>query len=73
VWLPGQKAYREISSCSNCGDFQSKRMGLRYKGREPTTDGTKPKVLLKLLLIHAMYDNRSDQAMIASVIAFCVR
>src|SRR3546814_3631212 len=26
VWLPGQKAYREISSCSNCGDFQARRM-----------------------------------------------
>ena len=31
VWLPGQKAYREISSCSNCGDFQSRRMNSRYK------------------------------------------
>ncbi len=26
VWLPGQNAYREISSCSNCGDFQARRM-----------------------------------------------
>jgi seryl-tRNA synthetase len=31
VWLPGQKAYREISSCSNCGDFQARRMNARYK------------------------------------------
>ena len=31
VWLPGQKAYREISSCSNCGDFQARRMNSRYK------------------------------------------
>ncbi len=31
VWLPGQKLYREISSCSNCGDFQSRRMKARYK------------------------------------------
>ena len=31
VWLPGQKAYREISSCSNCGDFQARRMDSRYK------------------------------------------
>jgi seryl-tRNA synthetase len=31
VWLPGQQEYREISSCSNCYDFQSKRMGLRYR------------------------------------------
>ena len=31
VWLPGQKAFREISSCSNCGDFQARRMGTRYR------------------------------------------
>lgn len=31
VWLPGQNAYREISSCSNCGDFQARRMNARYK------------------------------------------
>ena len=31
VWLPGEEAYREISSCSNCVDFQSRRMNTRYK------------------------------------------
>jgi len=31
VWLPGQNAYREISSCSNCGDFQGRRMNARYR------------------------------------------
>ncbi|HLY58147.1 MAG TPA: serine--tRNA ligase, partial [Stellaceae bacterium] len=31
VWLPGQGAYREISSCSNCGDFQARRMKARFK------------------------------------------
>lgn len=31
VWLPGQGAYREISSCSNCGDYQARRMNTRYK------------------------------------------
>jgi seryl-tRNA synthetase len=31
VWLPGQKKYREISSISNCGDFQARRMKARYK------------------------------------------
>lgn len=31
VWLPSQNTYREISSCSNCGDFQSRRMNLRFK------------------------------------------
>lgn len=31
VWLPGQNAYREISSCSVCGDFQARRMNTRYR------------------------------------------
>jgi seryl-tRNA synthetase len=34
VWLPGQNAYREISSCSNCGDYQARRMGARYRPKE---------------------------------------
>lgn len=36
VWLPGQNTYREISSCSVCGDFQSRRMNARFK---PSTGG----------------------------------
>ncbi|WP_281679056.1 serine--tRNA ligase [Synergistes jonesii] len=31
VWLPSQRTYREISSCSDCEDFQARRMGLKYK------------------------------------------
>ncbi|MCX7305249.1 MAG: serine--tRNA ligase [Hyphomicrobiales bacterium] len=34
VWLPGQNAYREISSCSVCGDFQARRMDARYRPKE---------------------------------------
>jgi seryl-tRNA synthetase len=34
VWLPGQGAYREISSCSNCGDFQARRMDARFRGKD---------------------------------------
>lgn len=34
VWLPGQEAYREISSCSNCGDFQARRMLSRVRNAE---------------------------------------
>jgi seryl-tRNA synthetase len=41
VWLPGQDAYREISSCSNCTDFQARRGSLRYRP-EP---GAKPRFL----------------------------
>ena len=39
VWMPGQKKYREISSCSNCGDFQSRRLKARYRqsGSKETT------------------------------------
>jgi len=32
VWIPSQNQYREISSCSNCGDFQTRRMQARYRG-----------------------------------------
>ncbi len=35
VWLPSQETYREISSCSNCGDFQARRMQARW--RNPAT------------------------------------
>lgn len=35
VWLPGQNAYREISSCSNFEDFQARRAGIRFKGSDP--------------------------------------
>ncbi len=48
VWLPGQNAYREISSCSNCGEFQARRMykpgrdpseGTRYRGKDGKIKG----------------------------------
>ncbi len=44
VWLPGQGAYREISSCSNCGDFQARRMNARYR-----PDGSKANVFVHTL------------------------
>ncbi len=34
VWLPGQRKYREISSCSVCGDFQARRMNARYRAKD---------------------------------------
>jgi seryl-tRNA synthetase len=34
VWLPGQEAYREISSCSNFADFQARRANIRYRGSD---------------------------------------
>lgn len=44
VWLPGQNAYREISSCSNCEDFQSRRAAIRYR----------PEPQLKPRLVHTL-------------------
>ena len=34
VWMPSQEKYREISSCSWCGDFQARRMQARFKGKD---------------------------------------
>jgi len=39
VWLPGQNRFREISSCSNCGDFQARRMNTRYRGADGKVKG----------------------------------
>jgi seryl-tRNA synthetase len=44
VWLPGQDTYREISSCSNCGDFQARRMNARYR----PTDAKQPRLVHSL-------------------------
>jgi seryl-tRNA synthetase len=37
VWLPGQEVYREISSCSNCKDFQARRANIRCRGKDGKT------------------------------------
>jgi seryl-tRNA synthetase len=39
VWLPGQNMYREISSCSVCGDFQARRMNARFRGTDGKVKG----------------------------------
>jgi seryl-tRNA synthetase len=57
VWLPGQKTYREISSCSVCGDFQARRMNARYR----TKDGKGP------LFVHTL--NGSGTAVGRALIA----
>jgi seryl-tRNA synthetase len=44
VWLPGQNRFREISSCSSCGDFQARRMNARYR---PSAEG-------KLEFVHTL-------------------
>ena len=44
VWLPGQGAYREISSCSTCGDFQARRAQIRFR----PAPGEKPRLAATL-------------------------
>jgi len=46
VWLPSQNTYREISSCSRCGDFQARRMNTRYR---PHATGADPKPALQFV------------------------
>jgi seryl-tRNA synthetase len=55
VWLPGQDTYREISSCSVCGDFQARRMGARYrpKGSGPAAGG-QPKGSRDIRYVHTL-------------------
>jgi seryl-tRNA synthetase len=49
VWLPGQNAYREISSCSVCGDFQARRMNARYKDPSTGSGGGKGNLFVHTL------------------------
>ena len=63
VWLPGAQEYREISSCSNTGDFQARRMGLRYRPKQQ--EGTKKKA--KPVLCHTI--NGSGLAVGRSLVA----
>ncbi len=55
VWLPGQDSYREISSCSVCGDFQARRMSARYrpKSDSPAASG-QPKGSREVRYVHTL-------------------
>ncbi|MCP8939346.1 serine--tRNA ligase [Alsobacter sp. SYSU M60028] len=64
VWLPGQNAYREISSCSVCGEFQARRMNARYRpgeGKSPrfvhTLNGSGVAVGRALVAVMETYQN----------------
>ena len=48
VWLPGQNAYREISSCSVCGDFQARRMNARYRPKDASGKPGSPRFVATL-------------------------
>jgi len=54
VWLPGQGAFREISSCSHCGDFQARRMQLRYRPAQAPAEGGKKNQAAKPVLCHTI-------------------
>ena len=75
VWLPGQNAYREISSCSNCGAFQARRMNSRYrsadgkvKGPVHTLNGSGLAVGRTLVAILENYQQPDDSVAIPSVL-----
>jgi seryl-tRNA synthetase len=54
VWLPGAGEYREISSCSNTGDFQARRMALRYRPDVKKTDSSSTKKKVKPQFCHTI-------------------
>ncbi len=73
VWLPSQDTYREISSCSNCGDFQARRMGTRVKEGKQTSlahtlNGSGLAVGRTLLAIMENYQNADGSITIPEVL-----
>lgn len=75
VWLPGQKTYREISSCSVCGDFQARRMNARYKTRDGkgpffvhTLNGSGTAVGRALIAVMENYQNADGSITVPDVL-----
>jgi len=75
VWLPGQGTYREISSCSVCGDFQARRMNARYRGKEDkgtrfvhTLNGSGVAVGRALIAVMENYQNADGSVTIPEVL-----
>jgi seryl-tRNA synthetase len=75
VWLPGQKAYREISSCSVCGDFQARRMQARYRGKDSkqpqfvhTLNGSGVAVGRALIAVMETYQNEDGSITVPDVL-----
>jgi seryl-tRNA synthetase len=60
VWMPAQNAYREIISCSNCTDYQARRLGIRYREKE----GAPPKGFLHTLNSTAIATGRTIVAIL---------
>ena len=75
VWLPGQNAYREISSCSVCGDFQARRMNARYRSGDSkgnkfvhTLNGSGVAVGRALVAVLENYQNEDGSITIPDVL-----
>ncbi len=75
VWLPGQKTYREISSCSVCGDFQARRMNARYRPTEGgaprfvhTLNGSGTAVGRALIAVMENYQNADGSIAVPDVL-----
>ena len=75
VWLPGQNTYREISSCSVCGDFQARRMDARYRPSEGkgtrfvhTLNGSGVAVGRALIAVMENYQNADGSVTIPQVL-----
>ncbi|MCC6736344.1 MAG: serine--tRNA ligase [Bauldia sp.] len=76
VWLPGQNAFREISSCSVCGDFQARRMDARYRPKEGkgtrfvhTLNGSGVAVGRALIAVMETYQNADGTVTVPSALA----
>jgi seryl-tRNA synthetase len=74
VWLPGQNAYREISSCSVCGDFQARRMNARYRSKEGvkhvhTLNGSGVAVGRALIAVMETYQQENGAIAVPSALA----
>lgn len=74
VWLPSQEKYREISSCSNCGDFQSRRAAIKYKTKDGksnfahTLNGSSLAVGRTLVAILENYQNEDGSISVPKVL-----
>jgi len=60
AWMPAQNAYREVVSCSNCTDYQARRLGIRYREKE----GAPPKGFLHTLNSTAIATGRTIVAIL---------
>ena len=74
VWMPGQNTFREISSCSVCGDFQARRMNARYRGKDGkpafvhTLNGSGVAVGRALIAVMENYQNPDGSVTIPTVL-----